>query len=117
MTAAERAQKWREWWDGWGDGLSLTGDLEADKLLLGMMAASVKVAIEHAERDRDQAIIELALEGILGPPKKYNWAKQNYNGGWDQSRHNLIREIRDGGVGGDRGAGDREGREQDGADG
>ena len=117
MTAAERAREWREWWDGRDDGVSFTGDLEADKLLLGMMEATVKVAIEKAEEARDQATIELALEGILGPPKQYNWAKQNYNGGWDQSRHRLIREIRDGRVGGDRGDGDRGGRQQNGADG
>jgi hypothetical protein len=113
MTAEERARIWREWWDG---EPSLTGDPEADKLLLGMMESTVRVQIEKAEEARDQAIIKLALEGILGPPKRYNWAKQNYNGGWDQSRHNLIREIRDGRVGGDRGDGDRGGREQDGAD-
>ena len=37
MTATERAREWREWWDGRDDGVSFTGDLEADKLLLGMM--------------------------------------------------------------------------------
>jgi hypothetical protein len=37
----------------------------------------------------------MAEAGRLGQPEPYNWAKQNYNGGWDQSRYRLADELRD----------------------
>lgn len=46
---------------------------------------------------RKQALKEaanIAEAGTLAYPKRYNWAKQNYTGGWNQSRHNLARELR-----------------------
>jgi hypothetical protein len=30
---------------------------------------------------------------LKGEPKPYSWAKQNYNAGWDQAIHAILRLI------------------------
>ena len=46
-----------------------------------------------AERER---CAKMLLSMLKGQPKKYNWAKQNYNAGWDQACHHGIKAIRAG---------------------
>jgi hypothetical protein len=31
---------------------------------------------------------------MLGQPRPYNWAKQNYNAGHDQALHKVIRHLK-----------------------
>lgn len=48
-------------------------------------------------QDSDEAhegVIDLALSMIVGEPKPYTWAKQNYNAGHDQALHGLVKELR-----------------------
>lgn len=40
--------------------------------------------------DEVRALLEPMLRG---PAKPYSWARQNYNGGWDQAIHHVARKL------------------------
>jgi hypothetical protein len=52
-------------------------------------------ALTHQRAECAKAIGTKALELLVGQPRPYNWAKQNYNGGWDQAMHRIARECSD----------------------
>ena len=51
-----------------------------------------RALLRAAERERR---VDLAKSLLLGQPKPYNWAKQNYNSGHDQALHKCAHAIRE----------------------
>lgn len=51
-------------------------------------------ALQHERDKAELAVVTLAENMIVGEPKPYRWAKQNYNAGHDQALHALVKELR-----------------------
>jgi hypothetical protein len=58
-----------------------------------LLACLLRTVKEQSRADGLKKAAEMALAGLKGQPKPYSWAEQNYNGGWDQSRHRLAEEL------------------------
>lgn len=82
------------------DKLSFRDSWPDDEAWLWAVGEVAKVIrdrrIQAEQAVREEVENELAFWAgtqLLGQPKPYSWARQNYNSGHDQAMHALVKEI------------------------